>query len=160
MGHTPGTGGCFPKQNNYWQFRNKHGRDYKYAPETLWEEAQAYFQWVEDNPLWEQKGFAFQGIVTKENFPKMRAMTVMAFQLFADITPQTWKNYKETDDFIEVTTRIENHIKSQKFEGAGADLLNANIIARDLGLKDKKDVTSDDKPLAAPQIYLPTNGRD
>ena len=35
-----------------------------------------------------------------------------------------------------LTSKIENVIKSQKFAGAAADLLNANIIARDLGLKD------------------------
>jgi len=90
----------------------------------------------------------------------MRAMTIMAFQLFADICPNTWKNYKETDDFMLIIRRIEKVIYSQKFEGAGADLLNANIIARDLGLKDKTDVTSDDKPIAAPNIYLPSNERD
>ena len=154
------TGPRFPKGNNLWQFRNKHGRDHKYTPEGLWEEAQEYFAWVEEHPLWEQKGFAFQGVVTKENFPKIRAMTIGAFQLFADICAATWKHYKENSDFVKVTTRIEKVIYSQKFEGASADLLNANIIARDLGLKDKTDVTSDDKPLAAPQIYLPSNGRD
>ena len=33
---------------------------------------------------------------------------------------------------------------NQKFMGAAADLLNANIISRDLGLADKKDHTSSD----------------
>ncbi len=42
-----------------------------------------------------------------------------------------------------VITRIKETIFTQKFEGASADLLNANIIARDLGLADKKDITSD-----------------
>jgi len=149
----------WPKGNNYWQFRNKHGRDHKYTPDALWKEAEEYFQWVEDNPLWEQKGFAFQGVVTKENFPKMRAMTITAFQLFADICPKTWINYKGNNDFLQVTTRIEKHIRSQKFEGAAAELLNPNIIARDLGLKEKSDVTSNDQTIV-PQIYLPSNARD
>ena len=35
---------------------------------------------------------------------------------------------------------IEKIIYRQKFEGAAAGLLNANIIARDLGLRDKQDV--------------------
>ena len=34
-------------------------------------------------------------------------------------------------------------IKTQKFEGAAAELLNANIIARDLGLADKKELGGD-----------------
>ena len=38
--------------------------------------------------------------------------------------------------------RAESVIRSQKFAGAAADLLNANIIARDLGLAEKKQVES------------------
>jgi hypothetical protein len=148
-----------PKQNNYWQFRNKHGKPKKYTPEELWKEAEEYFQWVEDHPLWEMKLFAYQGIISKDKVPKMRAMTITAFTLFADICHNTWLSYKQNEDYVQVITRIENHIKSQKFEGAAAELLNPNIIARDLGLKDKADITSNDQTIA-PQIYIPTNGRD
>ncbi|RCZ57579.1 DNA-packaging protein [Escherichia coli] len=35
------------------------------------------------------------------------------------------------EDFCGVTTRAEDIIYDQKFSGAAADLLNANIIARD-----------------------------
>jgi hypothetical protein len=37
---------------------------------------------------------------------------------------------------------VEEIIRTQKFEGASADLLNPNIIARDLGLADKQDNTT------------------
>lgn len=67
---------------------------------------------------------------------KMRAMTLDGLHLFLGITDQTWINYREREDFLEVTTTIDKAIRSQKFAGAAADLLNANIIARDLGLKD------------------------
>ena len=46
----------------------------------------------------------------------------------------TWGANK---DFIGITTQIKKVIYSQKFEGAAADMLNANIIARELGLSDK-----------------------
>nr|WP_261640834.1 DNA-packaging protein [Erwinia mallotivora] len=36
--------------------------------------------------------------------------------------------------------RAEQIIYNQKFTGAAADLLNANIIARELGLADKREV--------------------
>lgn len=129
-----------PKGNKYWEFREKHGRDYKYTPEGLAEEAIQYFEWIEANPLKEEKGFAFQGVVKKESFDKMRAMTITGFCLFADICHVTWANYKANKDFVTVITRIEDIVYSQKFEGAAADLLNPNIIARDLGLVDKKEV--------------------
>ena len=136
-----------PKQNNYWQCRNKHGKDQKYTPDSLWKEAEKYFAWVDEHPLWEMKLFAFQGVVTEHQVPKMRAMTITAFELFADICPNTWKNYKNNEDYVQVITRIEKHIRSQKFEGASADLLNPNIIARDLGLKERTDVTTDNEKI-------------
>jgi hypothetical protein len=137
-----------PKGNKYWKFRDKHGRDFKYTPDELWEEAKLYFEWIETNPLKEEKGFAFQGVITKESFNKMRAMTKVGFCLFADISMDTFDNYAKNDDFIGVITRISNIIYSQKFEGAAAELLNPNIIARDLGLRDesKRVIEFDEDP--------------
>ena len=141
-----------PKGNKYWQFRDKHGRDYQYKPEELWDEAVKYFQWVEDNPLYEavtiQRGITIEdeeGNKKIEYFakaPKMRAMTIKAFCLFADITHTTWDNYKANKDFVAIVTRIEDIIYSQKFEGASASLLNHNIIARELGLAEKTNNTN------------------
>jgi hypothetical protein len=91
---------------------------------------------VEENPLWESKLFAYQGEISEGVAPKMRAMTIDGLCLFLDIGVQTWHDYKVRDGFSEVTSRAESVIRSQKFAGAAADLLNANIIARDLGLKD------------------------
>jgi hypothetical protein len=131
-----------PKGNNYWQFRNKHGRDYKYQPDELWDEFVQYSEWVEKNPLYEQKVFSFQGMISTHEMPKMRAMTVTGFCLFADISYEAFRQYKQNKDFIAITTRIENAIYQQKFEGAAAELLSPAIIARDLGLKDQHDHTT------------------
>ena len=134
--------GRFLPGNNYWQFRNKHGRDHKYTPAALWEEALEYFEWIENNPLKEEKVFHSQGLITKTNSNKMRAMTETSFCLFADIDRTTWNDYKHNSDFTHVTARISDIIRSQKFQGASADLLNPNIIARDLGLADKHEIES------------------
>lgn len=68
-------------------------------------------------------------------------MTIDGLCLFIGITDQTLYNYKERgEDFLDVITLAEKVIKHQKFTGAAADLLNPNIIARDLGLRDKSDV--------------------
>ena len=132
-----------PVGNKYWEMRGKHGRDYEYTPEALWNEALKYFEWVEANPLIESKPFAFQGEITIAQVPKMRAMTIGGFCLFADISFETFSKYRKTDDFIEVTTRIEACIREQKFTGAAAELLNPNIIARDLGLMETVDHKND-----------------
>ena len=129
-----------PVGNQFWKARSSHGRKPKFSnPEKLWDACVEYFQWVVDNPLLEQKLFAYQGEVTKETAEKMRAMTMGGLWLFLDIDKKTWYSYRDKHDFIPVATQAEEVIRHQKFTGAAADLLNANIIARDLGLADKRE---------------------
>ena len=131
-----------PKGNKFWEARSTHGRNPKFDdPEKLWGACVEYFEWVEDNPLFEQKATQYQGEFVKDHVTKMRAMTIDGLCVFLDICRNTWKNLKEKDDFLTVVTRVEQIISTQKFEGAAADLLNPNIIARDLGLADKNEHT-------------------
>ena len=143
----------FPKGNRFWEARSSHGRKPKFAsPEILHTACMEYFEWVEENPLYEAKAFAYQGQVTVEYLPKMRAMTIAGLCLFLDIDTQTWANYKANPDFFGVCESVEKSIYQQKFTGASADLLNASIIARDLGLADKQDLTSSDGSMSPPKI--------
>ena len=158
-----------PKGNRFWEARSSHGRNPKFeSPEALWDACCEYFTWVEENPLWEMKAFSYQGDVTQEPIAKMRAMTLGGMIIFLDIARQTWATYKAREDFLTVTTRAEEIIYDQKFSGAAADLLNANIIARDLGLKEQsqvEDVTPDkgdrDKRRSRiKELFNRGNGRD
>lgn len=134
-----------PIGNQFWKARSSHGRNPIFAaPDDLWTAASEYFEWVEANPLWEAKPFAFQGVVTIENLAKMRAMTISGLCIFLDIGRNSWDEYRARQDFSGVVRNIEEIIRTQKFEGASADLLNANIIARDLGLADKSELTGKD----------------
>lgn len=134
-----------PKGNKFWELRSSHGRDPIFkTPEDLWDAACQYFEWVEANPLWEDKVTSFQGVNTHEPVAKMRAMTISGLCLFLDIDQTTWRDYGTKQGFSRVVTRADEVIRSQKFAGAAADLLNANIIARDLGLADKNELTGKD----------------
>lgn len=130
-----------PLGNQFWKARATSGRDKIFStPECLWLACCEYFQWVEDNPLIEMKPFAFQGDVTQEPVPKMRAMTINGLCIFLGIDQKTWSNYKNNEgyeDFFPIITQAESVIYEQKFTAAAADLLNANIISRELGLADK-----------------------
>ena len=143
----------FPKGNRFWEARSSHGRKPKFAsPEILHSACMEYFEWVEENPLYEAKAFAYQGQVTVEYLPKMRAMTIAGLCLFLDIDNSTWFDYKAKPDFSNVCEAVEKAMYQQKFTGASADLLNASIIARDLGLADKQDLTSSDGSMSPPKI--------
>lgn len=134
-----------PAGNSFWQARSSHGRKPKFeTPDILWDACVEYFEWIEQNPLWEDKLVTFQGAATHEPVAKMRAMTISGLCIFLDISQQAWGEYRSREDFGEVTSRVDEIIRTQKFQGAAADLLNPNIIARDLGLADKSELTGKD----------------
>lgn len=133
-----------PKGNQFWKLRSKHGRDKLFAtPDLLWESACEYFEWCENNPLIE---IDFKGKDAIEvEIPKMRAFTMQGLCLYLDCNVGYFNDFKKSDagkqkDFSVVITRIEETVYNQKFTGAASGFLNPNIIARDLGLADKKEV--------------------
>lgn len=134
--------GRFLEGNRFWEARSSHGRTPIFAtPDDLWTAACEYFEWVEQNPLREEKVFNGKDGIVRADVAKMRAMTISGLCIFLDIARRTWDEYRERPDYLPVVTRAEEIIRDQKFSGAAADLLNANIIARDLGLADKSELT-------------------
>lgn len=132
--------GRFLPGNRFWEARSTHGRKPIFeSPNDLADACTQYFEWVENNPLQEEKVFNGKDGIVRANVSKMRAMTIDGMCIFLDISRKTWDLYRERADYIPVVTRAEEIIRSQKFAGAAADLLNANIIARDLGLSDKSE---------------------
>ncbi|OBW43512.1 hypothetical protein AB670_00041 [Chryseobacterium sp. MOF25P] len=145
--------GNFPKGNQFWMNRAKHGRDKLFGtPVLLWEAACEYFRWVEENPLYETKVFNYQGTIVTEKVPIMRAMTLAGLCFYLNCNEayfrQFEKDKEESGDYSTVITDIRTVIYRQKFEGAAGNLLNANIISRDLGLADKKDISSNGQTLS------------
>jgi hypothetical protein len=144
-----------PIGNRFWEARSSHGRAPIFAsPEAMWAACLEYFDWIEANPLYEAQAFAYQGNVTLKELPKMRAMTISSLCIFLDISSETWRSYREREDFVGITTRVDEIIRTQKFQGAAADLLNPNIIARELGLSEKSEITGANGTPLVPIINL------
>ena len=150
-----------PKGNQFWKARSSHGRAKLFeSSDSLWEACVEYFEWVEENPLWEEKLFSYQGYITRDTLYKMRAMTIEGLCLFLDINPFTWRRWREMEDFNAIVANAEAVIRTQKFTGAAADLLNSNIIARDLGLRDEKGIVHDLGEKTIEQLKLENKGID
>lgn len=139
-----------PKGNQFWKARSKHGRDKIFkTPKLMLEAAFNYFEWVDNNPL--KKAIVYQGAVSDDSEELMRAMTIKGLCIYWGVNTKYLNDFvsdldlenKEQKDFSEVVNTIKEIIETQKFEGASAGLLNPNIIARDLGLTDKKEVNGD-----------------
>jgi hypothetical protein len=151
-----------PKGNRFWEARSSHGRKKLWEdPEQLWDACTQYFTWVEDNPLWEIKPFNNQGEIVEAPIAKMRAMTIGGLCIYLGMARRSWDEYRKREDFLPVIEMAEEAIRDQKFSGASAGLLNANIIARDLGLSDKQDVTSGGEKIANSWTIVPvTTAKD
>jgi hypothetical protein len=126
--------------NKFWELRLSHGRDHAIeTPEELWDNFVEYAEWIEQNPLIETD---FRGKDAVEvQIPKMRPMTKEGFALACGLSE--WRvisEWKDRKGFSQIITRIERHIYDQKLVGAACGFFNANIIARDLGLTDKKEI--------------------
>lgn len=135
--------GRFLPGNRFWEARSSHGRNPMFTdPTALWDACCQYFDWNDANPLYEDNLVTFQGHGTHEPMAKMRAMTIAGLCMYLDIDESTWRGWKkDRSDLLAVITRAESVIYRQKFEGASASMLNPNIIARDLGLADKQELT-------------------
>lgn len=133
--------------NMYEVLKKNCGRYFSYTPEGLFYKFQEYIKWATDNPLYAAR--FDKGLFYKES--RMRPWSERAFRLFAGISRKTWwcyvngRNHDNEEDpkykiFSEICDFIVETCYNQKLEGASTDLLNASIIARDLGLTDKKEI--------------------
>ena len=112
------------------------GQPRKYEPEELWKAAMDYFKWCDDNPLIEVD---YKGINGRVEIPKMRAYTISGLCIHINISRETFNAYSKEKQYSDISSRIQEVIYSQKFEGAAAGFLVPAIIARDLGLKESTE---------------------
>jgi len=123
-------------------------RKYKTA-KALWDKCREYFKYMEGTPLYEEKiAGSYKGAPMKVSIPKKRVYTLKSLWLYIGITSGCWYLWKnERPDLIPVMQFVEECIYNQKFEGAATGFFRENIIMRDLGLTDKKDITSGGKEI-------------
>ena len=150
-----------PKGNQFWKLQSKYGRDKLYSsPELLWDAACEYFQWCDDNP-WVKietttKGTDKEGNPKEESktIPTARPYTIEGFCLYCGSSRDWWNKFRQAKHkaFLGVVARIDQTIYRQKFEGAAVGAFNASIIARDLGLSEKTELTGKEGKDLFPQL--------
>lgn len=139
----------FPKENQLWQLRAKHGRDRLFNnAEELWQAALEYFEYIDGNPIIK---IDFRGPYNDQvNIPLQRPYTIQGLCLYLDcnvgyfndfeyqLANKKKENWSEKDrDFSVILARIRQTIYSQKLDGAVAGIFNPVVISRDLGLIDR-----------------------
>lgn len=135
------------KNNQWWKLRSKHGRDKTFeSPDRLWESCVEYFEKTDERKWYKTEFKTESGILKECLIPTQTPYTLTGLCIFLDIDENTWQRYRKDEsykDFWAVVKQVDNIIYTQKFEGATVGVFNANIIARDLGLSEKQDLTVD-----------------
>ena len=129
--------------NQWWKLRAKHGRDKIFkSPEELWNACCEYFE-ATDARKWVKKDWVGKDATEVER-KSDTPYTITGLCIFLGVNRGYFSDFKQncSPDFSEIITRVEDIMFTQKFEGATVGAFNHNIIARDLGLTDKTDVTS------------------
>lgn len=132
-----------PMQDRFWEAAPKGGRPTAYeSSELLFQHCIEYIEWVHEHPFKEARLVSHQGSSVIEWMPKPRVMTIAGLCCFLGIIQQTWTNWQVKDHkFLGVCQWMNQQIYNQKFSGASSGFFNASIIARDLGLADKQELT-------------------
>jgi hypothetical protein len=141
----------FYKGNQLWRLAQNPGRPMIFkTPEDLWVKSIEYFDYIDANPILKTD---FKG---KDNemvkYDLQRPYTWQGLYVFLGVNDL--EHYKTKGEFSEILTRIGNIIYNQKFEGASVGIFNHAIIARDLGLTEKHDHTTNGKEIKLPPYMI------
>lgn len=149
----PATGNRdFAKGNQWWKLRSKHGRDKIFqTPAILWQACLEYFEKT-DERKWIKTEFNGKDAI-ECHVPTDTPYTITGLYVFLDIVKSTWYEYRSKEGYSDVITRVEQIIYTQKLEGAAVGAFNANIIARELGLKETQDVNLNDNRKAVADLF-------
>lgn len=131
-----------PIGNQYWRLAHDWNKPVKLKPEEILPKIEEYLQWLDDNPLIEEKAFG-TGHLAKMS--KMRAPTIRGFCSYVNMSSSVWYDYENQDAYSSIMARAKDILFSIKVEGAAAGLLDSNIIARELGLAEKVERTGETK---------------
>lgn len=122
------------------------GRPLKYTPAKLQEKFVEYVQWCKDNPIvlgtkvsnTSVEGIPYGSVTTEE---KPRLVSIGGFLVYIGATRSWWGELdRAKQDFSAVKDLIRGFCEEYQKEMAAANIFNANIISRLLGLADKQQV--------------------
>lgn len=135
-------------------FDNLRGRKARYSPEELAEEFKKYIADLEENQIEVETNYRYQASNDERRQQRRtqrfaRPPKILDFVTrWLGMTHQWWYTLphgKRGADYEAVIERINQYCYDTKFDGAVVGLYNANIIARDLGLKENIAVSKRDK---------------
>ena len=164
-----------PEKNQFWKLRAKHGRDRLFeSPQLLWEAASEYFEYCDSNPFYKIEQKKGNTIISKnsiENLTDNQLKEISSplvelpeyviykyeglclylgcgIHYFDQFESSLEGKYDEiSKDFSAVLTRIRLIIRDNQLTGGVYNALNPMLIARMNNVKERTDITSNDKDI-------------
>jgi hypothetical protein len=126
-------------------------KKYIETPEKMWEYFTEYVKHERDNPMYKIEYVGKDG--NEVHTPLQVPITFEAFEcwladegIINDLGHYSQNLDDRYSDYVPIITRIRNNCFAQNFKGASVGLFNANLIARKLGIADKKEINDKREP--------------
>lgn len=106
---------------------------------------ESYKKWALENPIKKpemMKSGKLQGEQIDILIP--RPWSIEDFCIHAGMTSVTWRDWRKTNRYPTILPRIDDEILNQQANGATVDMYNHAIVAKRLGMVDKKEVEVND----------------
>lgn len=146
-----------PKGNQY--AKGHKGTEKKFTPQQWADAIQNYFDYCDKNPIYKNEALK-SGDRAGEiiRIPTARPYLIEGLCDHANVSLQTFYNYLEAEgweEYFEITARARNRIYQQNIEFGYVGAYDSNLVARKLGLADKKELRAE---LKEQKIQLEYNG--
>lgn len=133
-------------ENLFVPFNAKVGRPRKFAtPAALLKAFNEYLEDRKNRPLVSREtesGFVGESATAKaKEKMKSHPLSIVDFCVYLGCSRHWWNELPS--EFLEVKNRIGDFIFTYQLKGAETGEFNANIVARELGLADKKELTGE-----------------
>ncbi len=129
--------------NSMWLQRSKHGREKIFSsPQAMASTFGEYVDHLQAHPIITRKQVVVAQELVWAEEERYVPLTWAGFATFCGTHKNYFQNFRSrcSADFKEVIGQIDDFMFTQKFSGAASGIFNANIISRDLGLIDKKQL--------------------
>jgi hypothetical protein len=141
-----------PKGNQFWNPEFPGGRPPKFkSPEDLWEKCCDYFKMVDESPMVSKEHTSSDKFNSSKTVEHKLPYTWEGLYVFLNVCDL--EHYKTKEEFSKIITHIRHCMFNQKLSGAAAGIFNSNIIARELGLADKRDTTINDQRKKTSELF-------
>ena len=147
----------FSPGNKEWLKRRNNNPKLWTTPEKFLKDCYRYFDWCDKNPFLIERMVTGGNRATEVgNEKQSRPYSLVGLCVYLGITYQTFLNYETGEawsDYFEVVTHVRNIVEDNQVSGAIAGIYNANIVARLLGLADKKSIAVSDQRKSIEELF-------